>query len=411
MHISRRVFLLFFAAILLSCNGNKTALIWTDHPEMVFYSEYFNTSQEHYKVEIRYFDSPATELISSNIRPDIVVGSLLKNAYTGTYFRTLDNYLGTNKIPASVFYPQLLERGRIDRSQYLLPVSFNAPAMVFAKNRSEGLSSPFTIGFEELKKISMEYNSASRGAFTQMGFSPLWDNNFLYIIATLFNSSFREAAPLAWDTEALDRSMRYVYDWTHEVNTNNQAVEDFTFKYFFEPPAKLAQSGRILFSYMGSSDFFTLKEDIRSSLDFRWLAEGNRIPLSEGSVYLGLPKKGKSPKAAAAFVRWFFLVDTQNRLLENARANRVSETIFGICGGFSAMRPVTEQIFPRYYPDLLGHMPPAEFLSPADVLPGNWNVLKERIILPYLHDRARSESASEVYPLEKRIADWMRVNR
>ena len=407
----RHAFLLFFAAILLSCNGNKAALIWTDRPEFAFYGEYFNTSQDQYKVEIRYFDSPATELLNSNIRPDIVAGSWLKNAYTGTYFKTLGSFFGANKISKDVFYPQLLAKGTIDNSQYLLPVSFNAPALIFAKNKGEGISNPFTIGFDELKKISMEYNTANRGAFTQMGFSPLWDNDFLFIIATLFNASFREAAPLAWDTGALDRSMHFVYDWTNEVNTNNQAVEDFTFKYFFEPPAKLAQSGRILFSYMGSSDFFTLKEDVRGSLDFRWLAEGNRIPLTEGSVFLGLPKKGKSPKAAAAFVRWFFRLDTQNQLLENARTNRVSETVFGICGGFSALRPVTEQIFPRFYPDLLGHMPPAEFLSLADVLPGNWAVLKERIILPYLHDRARTEQASEVYPLERRIADWMRVNR
>jgi len=411
MRFSPHVFFLFFAAIFLSCNGNKTALIWTDHPEFAFYGEYFNASQDQYKVEIRYINSPATELINTNTIPDIVIGSWLKNAYTITHFRSLDNYFGENKIPTGIFYQQLLAKGRIDRRQYLLPVSFNAPAIIFSKNKNEGLSNPFTIGFEELKKISMDYNTANNGAFTQMGFSPLWDSSFLFIIATLFNASFREAAPLAWDTEALDRSMRYVYDWAYEVNTNIQAVEDFTFKYFFEPPAKLAQSGRILFSYMESSDYFILKEDIRGSLNFRWLAEGNRIPLIEGSVFLGLPKKGKSPMAAAAFVRWFFRIETQNRLLENARTSRVNETVFGICGGFSSLRPVTEQIFPRFYPDLLGHMPPAEFLLPADVFPGNWTVLKERIILPYLHDRARSEHASDVYPLEKRIADWMRVNR
>ena len=87
------------------------------------------------------------------------------------------------------------------------------------------------------------------------------------------------------------------------------------------------------------------------------------------------------------------------------------ETSFGIGGGFSALRPVTEQIFPRFYPDLLGHMPPENFLTPSNILPGNWLILKERVVLPYLHDRARQPDREGIYPLERRLADWQRVNR
>jgi hypothetical protein len=87
------------------------------------------------------------------------------------------------------------------------------------------------------------------------------------------------------------------------------------------------------------------------------------------------------------------------------------ETSFGIGGGFSAMRPVTEQIFPQFYPDILGHMPPQEYLSPANPLPNNWVSLKEKVVLPYLRDRARESSGSEVYQLELRLADWLRINR
>ena len=87
------------------------------------------------------------------------------------------------------------------------------------------------------------------------------------------------------------------------------------------------------------------------------------------------------------------------------------ETSFGIGGGFSAMRPVTEMIFPQFYPGLLGHMPPEDFLSPANILPGNWMILKERVILPYLHERARQPNNAGIYQLERRLADWQRVNR
>jgi hypothetical protein len=243
-----------------------------------------------------------------------------------------------------------------------------------------------------------------------MGFSPLWSDDFLFVTAALFHASFREAAPLAWDADAVSKAMAFVYDWTHEVNTDNQAEEDFRFKYFFEPMTRLIQSNRILFTSMDSAAFFTLNEDARNNLDFRWIADENIIYLSEGMVFMGQPKKSKSPKAANAFMYWFFRPDTQRSLLEISRLNRMDESVFGISSGFSALRDVTEQIYPRFYPDLLGRMIPAVYLTPENMLPDNWAVLKRRIILPYLHDRARSPESEEVYPLERRLADWLRVN-
>jgi hypothetical protein len=37
--------------------------------------------------------------------------------------------------------------------------------------------------------------------------------------------------------------------------------------------------------------------------------------------------------------------------------------------------------------------------------------LKERVILPYLQERARQGSSVGIYQLERRLADWLRVNR
>jgi len=293
----------------------------------------------------------------------------------------------------------------------LLPVSFNAPMVIFALNRADQLSNPFTIDFNEMKKLGKSYNAETRGVYTRMGFSPVWDDNFLFVTATLLNASFREAEPLAWDTLALDRAMEFIFDWTKEANSGIQAVDDFTFKYYYNPPEKLALSGRIFFAYMDSDHFFTLAEDQRGRLDFRWLAEKNIIPLNERSVYLGLVKKSGSQKAAAAFLRWFFNPQTQRVLLEISAQFRMQETSFGIAGGFSATRLVTEQVFPQFYPDLLRHMPPQDFLSPPNILPGNWITLKERVILPYLHDRARQPNNNDIVPLERRLADWHRLNK
>jgi len=402
---------LALSAAMISCTGNRTAQIWTDRGEFAFYGEYFNTVQNQYKVAVKYFQSPGAELARSGSTPDIIVGSWLKNASTGTYYKSIDNFFGAKKLSRSVFYPRLLASGRIDRNQYLLPVSFNIPALIFSKDRERELSNQFTINFDEIKDLSGKFNIISREAYTRMGFSPLWSDRFLLTAAVLSGSSFMEALPLAWDAQALDSSMDFIYKWTNEINTNHQAEEDFAFKYFFEPPQKLIQSGRILFSYTESNAFFTLSQDSKNALDFRWVMEQNMIPITEDVVFLGIPKRGKAQRAARAFVQWFFRIENQRLLLEYSKANQINDTVFGICGGFSALSLVTEQIFPLFYPELLGRMPPPEFLIPPNVLPENWTLIKERVIFPYLHERARKESGEEIYPLENRLSDWIRMNR
>ena len=394
---------------LFSCSGNNIAQIWTDHPEFALYGEYFNTVQNKYKITVRYFEFPVEELGKNNSTPDLIVGSWLKNSSTGIHFKTLDNIFGAKKLSRSVFYQRLLSVGMIDRKQYLLPVSFNIPALIFSKDKEQELSNPFTIDFEEMKTLSRSYNIETRGAYSRMGFSPLWNDNFLFTTAVLLGASFKEALPLEWNSEALEYSMDFVYKWTHEINTNNQAEEDFTFKYFFEPPEKLILSGRIFFSYMESRELFSLSETSKNNLDFRWVMEQNNIPITEDMIFLGIPKKAKSTKAARAFIQWFFQAENQRLLLEYFRANRINENVFGICDGFSALSQVTEQIFPRFYPELLGRMPPYEYLTPANMLPGNWAVIKERVILPYLSEQARMGNTGE-NSLERQLSDWMRMH-
>jgi ABC-type glycerol-3-phosphate transport system substrate-binding protein len=408
----RKFFACLFVLIVVlfsSCN-NKTAQIWTDRPEFALYGEYFNSAQNKYKVSVRYVKFPVTEITRQN-SPDLIAASWLKNSSTSSTFRSLDGMFGTKKLSRGIFYSRLLAAGRIDRSQYLLPVSFNIPALIFSKDRVQELSNQFVIDFDELKQLGKAFNLETRGVYTRMGFSPLWDDNFLYMTTMLAGAAFREANPLAWDSAALERSMVSINNWTNEINTSSQMEEDFTFKYFVEPPERLVQGGRILFSYMGSDDLFLLRDDRKNNLDFRWIMEQNRIPVIENMVYLGIPKRAKSAAAARAFIYWFLSVEVQRTLLEYSRNNRINENVFGICGGFSALNFVTEQIYPLFYPDLLGRMPPSEHFTLPNILPANWVVLKERVVLPYLKDRARVKRIEETYPLERRLSDWMRMNR
>ena len=408
---------LFFSAIFAcmsaSCapQGSKAAILWTDRAEFVLYAEHFNGFQDRYKVESCYVEFPARELTQTNEHPDIVAGSYIKSASTRLLFRPLDDLFKKGILSEAAFYPRLLALGNIEGKQYLLPISFNIPTLVFARDTGPSLSNPFTISLEEIQEKAGAYNSETPSGFSRLGFSPLEDEEFLFILASLFNTSFREAEPLAWNAAALEEAMTYAEAWVSGINKGIQAEEDFIFKYFYDPSPKLIGAGRILFAYMDSSRFFTLSEDSRTPLDFRWIARENVIPLDEDSVYYGIYKKGRASKASQAFTEWFFQAETQRLLLETGKNRRIDETLFGIGGGFSAMRNVTEQIFPQFYPGLLGRMPPEDFLSPPNILPRNWKMVKEKVILPYLRERIRRQNREDFRSLERRVNDWYRLNR
>ncbi|MHB9292057.1 hypothetical protein Holit_01145 [Hollandina sp. SP2] len=410
--MSGRLVLPWIAVSILSCGFFEpaTAVLWTDRPEFALYAEYFNSSQEHYKIETRYYEFPAQRLTETTESPDIVVGNWLKSVSTRNLFKPLNSFFSRNQVSRTAFYPRLLALGNIENKQYLLPVAFNIPAIVFARANGSVLASPFTVTFEELKALGTGYNIGQNGIYSRMGFSPAWNDEFLFVATTLFNASFEEADPLIWDPEALEQAIAYLRNWTRESNSSIQAEDQFVFKYCSDPPAKLAASGRILFTYMNSMDFFTLTQESRNNLDFRWLAEHDTIPLFEETVYYGIYKKGKAKKAAAAFTQWFFQAETQRLLLEISRNQGIHETLFGISSGFSALRTVTEQIFPQFYPSLLGHTPPDDFIAPPNILPQHWNSLKEQVILPYLRDRIRQVGETAPRPLERRVNEWYRIN-
>jgi hypothetical protein len=424
-------FSFFSVLFIVSCSlfEQERVILWTDVPEFALYAAVFNASQTKYKVETHYFELTAKKLSSTVEQPDIVVGRWLKSASTRYLFKPLDWLLKDNSLDGSAFYPKLLELGVIDNEQYLLPVSFNVPALVFARDNSDLLTDYFTVNLEEAKELGKAYNAMSRGAYTRIGFSPDWDDDFLFVSAALFTADFREGEPLTWDAAALTRALEYDKAWIAEANTSIQAVDDFTFKYFFEPPVKLILQGRICFAYMNSAEIFTLDYDQQSNLDFRWIAEKERIPLSEDTVYYGLYQQGNIGKGAEVFTEWFFQIETQRRLLENNKRQQLNAILFGIAGGFSAMRNVTEEVFPRFYPSLLGHMPPDDFLTPPNILPQNWLTVKERVILPYMHEYIHAASAVDatedtenangavsppvlkIRSLEDRVADWYRINK
>ena len=399
---------LILALMLISCSNDEIVrlVIWTDRPELAFYTEFFNASQERYKAEVRYFENPAQHLGDPGEQPDIVIAAWLNSVSVRSFFRPLDDYFIGKGLDRLSFYSELLALGNAESSQLLLPVSFNLPALVFQGNAS---SDPFIIELEEIRERSMAYNAVANREYTRLGFSPLSSDDFLYLTAVLHGAAFRDALPIIWNQQAVESAVSWLREWYGSDSTAVRMDDDFSLKYYFEPPDRLLKSGMVLYTYTDSSRFFTLSDEQRMNLNYRWIGHNGRIPLNDDCVFFGISQNTAAEKAVETFTLWFFSEETQRQLLEISREKRLNEMYFGIAGGFPAMRTVTEQILPRFYPGLLGHLPPENLLSPPNVLSSNWMVIRERAIVPYLQERIRQTQG--VRPLDQRINDWNRFSR
>jgi hypothetical protein len=428
---------LFFAGLAAGCAASSRAkiiTIWTDQSAVALYAAYFNTAQESarspYKAEVVYVDRLAERLAETAREekdgPDIVIGNWLNSAETIALFRPATSFYQGNAPLESVFYPGLLEGGRLKSSggraarQVLLPVSFDAYILAFDRNNAALLPDPFTISLTELQETGAAYNLMRDGVLTRVGFSPLWNEAFLFLGTALLGADWREADPAApgaarimWDEERLQAALELLREWVAAANGSIQADDDFSFKYFFAPPDKLAADGRILFAVMRVSDFFKLTEERRAALDFRWLEHEGRVVPAENIVYYGTCRKSGSRAKAIAFTSWFFSEESQGAMLAKGRAARNAETLFGIAGGFSAMRGVTETAFPRSYAGMLGHAPLGEKIVSPGVFPSFFPELKERVIIPYLREQTRlgngNDNRTNAGTLESRLSDWTRM--
>jgi ABC-type glycerol-3-phosphate transport system substrate-binding protein len=392
---------------------NGIAIIWTDQADFASYTELFNKSQSRYKVIVVYKENPAEALIDAKELPDIVIGPWLKGEKTRRRLIPVDYLFNEFRVSSKQFYQPLLDLGNVHGHQYLLPVSFNLPALIFSPENKIPDSPDTSISLDQVQNISYEYNRQQKGIYTRMGFSPRWESEFLYFTSKLFDANFEEGTPLfKWNDAALKKSVAYLRDWTRTINTSTTAEDDFEFKYLYDPPYKLVTGGRNLFSYLSSADLFVLPHDKIQNIDFRWVAKDGKTPVKDNIIYAGICRNARHIEGAEAFLSWFFSEKTQKELLERNRAMGIMDRSFGISGGFSAIVAVNEKSFPLYYPSLLGHLPASNSLDVPRILPNNWELIKKEIVIPWLEAAVSAPDGQEdsVSDLNKRIGDWVKTH-
>ena len=405
----------FVCSLLSACKNaeDSIAVIWTDRIEFISYCEAFNSAQSRYKITISYKENPADALMDASEQPDIVIGPWLRGDATRVKFSKLGGLLSQKKINPDIFYPLLFELGNSNGSQYLLPVSFNLPTIIFSASQKNIVKTNFTLSLEEMRELAAAYNKKNGSEYTKMGFSPRWDTDFLYVTAQGLDVSFEETQNLfSWNDKMLQELITDTRRWSQEVNTNAAAEDEFKFKYLYDPPYTLITNGRCLFWYLPSDVLFSLNNERLKSLDYRWMNYNGKTPIQDEIIYAGICKKAKNTAAAQAFLLWFFNEESQKELLARSQTDNMIAPSFGLAGGFSSLKNVTENIFPVYYPLLLKHLPQTDDFSAPHILPHNWLQLKREIIFPYLRDQTRMLSADEKpLSLNKRISDWYKKSR
>jgi ABC-type glycerol-3-phosphate transport system substrate-binding protein len=388
--------------------GSASAVLSTNLPVVAAYVDIFNVSQSEYKIQLTYTDAPVERLGSDGPVPDLVIGEELGFTDRIELFRPLDHLFKEGFLKKGAFYRHALVLGERGGVQYFLPVSFDVPAVILRASEAKEIS-PLVISTDVLRERAGALNTRNRdGSLTSMGYSPRWQPEYLPSFAALFGTSIRESTGngLAWNNGAMSETIRYVRFWIDELNGGLQTEDAFREKYLYDPKYKLIRTARIGFSIVSGSEFFLMPEENRSDLDYRWLSRGDRIPVLENIVFIGTPKNSRNRPAAEAFIRWFFLPETQMTLMESARRKQVRT--FGITGGLSSVIQVNEQVFPKVYPLLVGHIPPQEYFLFPSHLPSDWLTMKREVLVPWMLEAiaADPEAAGTPTPLHDRIASW-----
>jgi ABC-type glycerol-3-phosphate transport system substrate-binding protein len=397
---------LMFAVILAGCSlvpGN-VATLWTNHAEFTAYTELFNASQNRYKVQIVYKPLPAEAIVAGGPTPDIVVGDRISGVATIKRFSPLDQILGERQISTAQFYRTLLATGRRDGRQFLLPVSFQLPMILYQQATPVPSDNTTTLTLDQMHDRSTAFQKQAKDPMSVSGFSPLWNPDFLFRIVTLSGADFRQTprGNLAWDEQKLRAGISETRSWIASVDGGSDSEASFREKYLDDPVYTLLESGRILYYYMPSTDYFSIPAERRRAIRFKWLSGGGQIPALENVLYIGVPNRAKNKGAAYAFLEWFFKPENQAKILEASNYEKMKT--FGIGDGFSALHLVNERDYPQYYPSLLNRVPATDELSFSQSLPTDWSDLKKNVLLPWLEGEVTAKTPGQ--KLEERLKAW-----
>lgn len=408
-----------FALVFVSCSKKTTAsaqtervVVWTGIPEFAQYAELFNKTHPDTHIVIVYKSNPAEFLppAKDELPPDIIAGPFLRTDENQKYFKNLDYFFDRCLLSSSIFYPQLLEAGKFRNGLYLLPVSFNLPVIIFSNTNESFVTDSYTLSVEQIRTIAATYNQRNnKGSYTKIGFTPLNNPDFLYLVTKMNGVDFREEkGHVVWNQFRLDNTVNYMRNWFTKENLTAAIEQDFAFKYLFMPDYRKVTSDRTLFAYTTSDIVFMNMKDLDLNIDYRWITDEKSIQIEDSFMMMGIYAKARNQPGATEFISWFFDSENQETILARKADLNLNTETFGIADGFSALKDVTEHILPVYYTPLLSNLPPENMMKVPQKLPARWDSYKSIVVQSYLTEAISSEEGAAVTSLSELEKEWRR---
>jgi ABC-type glycerol-3-phosphate transport system substrate-binding protein len=398
------------AAVLLAAGcgllPDPAVRLATSRTEVAAYVERFNARQDEFRVEVRWRESPAQVVLDGEAF-DVVIGEELAAASVMDRLESLGDIVKPGRLDPAGFYPGLLAMGSRDNRPLAVPLSFDLPAMVFLRGALPEDLPPLVIDIETVRSLARPVNAIGKGGgLSTVGFSPLWDAEFLLLSARLFGARPRagRAGSFSWDPAGLQASVEFTRSWISEDNGGAALDRAFAARNLVQPWERLLTSRKILFALMPFTEFLALPEEKRRDLDYRWLSRANAIPVRDTVLFAAVPRAARNKRGAKAFVEWFASPATQRELAEVNRSLRLG--VFGVTSGFPALETLNEEDLPQLHPSLLGRVPAAALLSFPEPLPSGWFRLRDGAVLPWLEQAATTGVPGS---LEDALTAWQRA--
>ena len=383
-----------------------TVRLATSRPEIAAYAEHYNARQDEFRVEVRWQESPAQAVLDGEVF-DVVIGEELAAASVMDRLESLGDIVKPGRIDPAGFYPGLLGMGSRDNRPLAVPLSFDLPAMVFLRGALPRDLPALTIDIETVRSLARDVNAIGKGGgLSSVGFSPLWDREFLLLAARLFGARPRagRAGALAWDPAGLEAGVEFTRSWIAEDNGGAALDRAFAARNLVQPWERLLASRKILFALMPFTEFLALPEETRRDLDYRWLARGTTVPVRDTVLFAAVPRTAPNKRGAKAFLEWFAGPEAQRELAEVNRSLRLG--VFGVTSGFPSLVALNEKDLPQLHPSLLGRVPAASLLTFPEPLPSGWSRIRDEAVLPWLEEAASTGAPGS---LEDALAAWRRA--
>ncbi len=386
----RKLPLLLLFPFIISCGDRGYTLIkvLTDQKDMVLISEYYNRVQDESRLLLTYDDYISYDDILE-IKPDLVIARDMNNPLF------TDSFLPVT--PPEGIYPVLLGdrdgEGRIS----LVPLAFDLPVILYSREERD---LPFMMDGETLMREGSARNRETESRFSHMGFSPLWNPEFLYWYLSALRIGFYGDGAFVYDQDRVSAGINRIREWVETSNRSLDWEKEFSRKYRYIPDYKLLQKRIIDFVPMTYGEYSALPGKETAGMTFSWFGDGEKMTPLDG-VYGGIPGESDHPEKAEEFLAWLLSDREQADLI---RYKGVASPGFALFDKFSSREAINRLSLPELFPDKLGNrMFLSEQLGELPREPENWSAIRAQVLTPWLRETLWDNG---VLPLSSYYREW-----